>query len=263
MKKNYLFIIIFLLFSLGNILCEDGKSENDINKDNQFVNFNKAYDITIGCSFIPFYHSVRFSAYYEKYKLSYSFLDNFTYSTEYCKYRDHLEMPHICMGLNFVFSYSYFFNNKTSIGFTLDTGYLIQVNILPFLKSKLLDNIISLRFLLKAKYNNPRKDKNFLYEAGIIANFEFPIYTFDNPDYDKYSISYYPDFFYGLGPLFLFGYEKHKKNYSYEFGIFFGAILGGVYNSVYHSLEGLKFNFKFIPFGIELRFNYYYFRKIR
>ena len=238
----------------------------------KYYSINKLYDYSIGFSLTPIaLHLKMISSriIQEKYNLIdedndvYKKIDTNDSMSFYPS-----DFSSMSFGAGFVFSYSYFYNYKSSIGVTASASLLLCPNFgLPF-KFPTSYYYISTRILLKRKIGNPDKKVRFLFEPGLMFNFEIPVtpekdleHITDN--YYKADSYYYkfeyilPDFIFTVGPTFGLGFEARRNNFSFEFLAFSDVLFGPVFNESYSNIPGPKYALTIIPIGIEVRWNYY------
>jgi hypothetical protein len=194
-------------------------------------------------------------------------------------------------GASISFAFSYYYNNRNSVGFVVKAGYLPSV-VSPlfgiaspyyFMNTLSFDIRFRQKFMMRGNFSF-----RFVLEYGAELDLEFVNKTHgryvdrnntlventvtSRDDLEKL----FGEFFIGAGPVLSLGYEQRFKDFTYELLFFHALTFGGESFNNYklesfqekidqttgesYNVGGENIN---IMVGIELRFNFYYFKKLK
>ena len=241
--SKLLLLFLFILINSNFLFSFD--NTNDLNNDN---NFKKAFDISIGGGSIPIHFNAMFS--------KETFIDVYN---DYYQSKVFL----LATGISIPFSYSFFINSFNAIGFIIEPTYLLFPSTsLSFMH----DFIFNTGF--KYKYGNHNKNTKLIFEASFLTDFELiPFYYYMGEGDDTYNFNMNFIYIY-FGPKLFLGMEYHYKKFSFEFGGYIGILFDPInsyigennfYSYYYHQFR----RYQSFVFGIQLRYNFYYFKKIK
>ncbi|HOV15738.1 MAG TPA: hypothetical protein PK771_15725, partial [Spirochaetota bacterium] len=158
--------------------------------------------------------------------------------------------------LSFPVSFTFYPNNKISIGMTFSHGIFARFVpvIIPYTMDELgyamFTGAINLKLLFRLKAEQPKKSYKFIFEAGVFTDL--------NLLYAPTRAGAFSKYYYGvdMGPVFSFGVENRRnQNFFLEYSGFIGTTFDMVPFEVYTTgREGFSMN---VILGMEIRFGYY------